>query len=162
MGQCECMVRSHQSHKGDQLMMSPMPSKQEDLRSWEEPEEEQISINQLRSFKCQSLSAVKKQQLTHERRVSTTLAKPGDESDLSGTSLARNQISRLKSLKIDPTIFINKKKGNVSENYTIEQVLGEGTYGKVVLVTHKKTQLKRALKSNPYLTSHKARVQSQE
>ena len=59
-------------------------------------------------------------------------------------------------MKIDPTIFINMKKGKVSENYQIEKLLGEGTYGKVLLVTHKKTGLKRALKSSRYLTSHKA------
>jgi hypothetical protein len=158
MGQCECMVRSHQSLKGDQLPPSPLPSRQEDLRSQEDPEEEGGSINQLRSFKCQSLAFVKQQQLARERRLSTVYLRPADETEVTGISLTPKEILRLKSLKVDPTIFINKKKGKVSENYTIDTVLGEGTYGKVVLVTHKKTLLKRALKSSLGLTSHKARV----
>ena len=56
----------------------------------------------------------------------------------------------LKPLKIDPMIFINIKKGKVTENYQIESLLGEGTYGRVLLVTHKKTGLKRALKGRPH------------
>lgn len=162
MGQCECMVRSHQSLRGDQLPPSPMPSRQEDLFSQEEAEEEGVTINRLRSFKIQSLATVKQHQLAHQRRLSTTFLKPPDDTEATGMSLTPKEILRLKSMKIDPTIFINKKKGKVSENYTFEQVLGEGTYGKVVLVVHKKTQLKRALKSKVGLTSHKARIQSKE
>jgi hypothetical protein len=162
MGQCECMVRSHQSVRGDQQPPSPMPSRQEDLRSQEDADEEGMAINQLRSFKCQSLASVKQHQLAHQRRLSTFLLKPPDETEVTGISLTPKEILRLKSMKIDPTIFINKKKGKVSENYNFEQVLGEGTYGKVVLVTHKKTQLKRALKSKFGLTSHKARIQSEK
>ena len=56
-------------------------------------------------------------------------------------------LQRLKSIKIDARIFINQKKGKATENYHIESMLGEGTYGKVLLVTHKKTGLRRALKS---------------
>ena len=44
-------------------------------------------------------------------------------------------------------LFINIKNGSFAKDYTGGKVLGEGAYGKVCLVTHKKTGIVRAMKA---------------
>ena len=44
-------------------------------------------------------------------------------------------------------IFIKIQKGTFAKDYSGGRVLGEGAYGKVCLVTHKKTGIVRAMKA---------------
>lgn len=57
----------------------------------------------------------------------------------SNKDLMKNSVSSLRSLKVSPEIFIRIKIQNIYEQYTKGQILGNGTYGQVCLVTHKKT-----------------------
>ena len=50
-------------------------------------------------------------------------------------------------MKVSVDIFVSLKKGAISSYYTIGEVLGEGAYGKVWKVTHKKSLMVRAMKS---------------
>lgn len=50
-------------------------------------------------------------------------------------------------MKIGPENFINEKTGKFSDCYQILTRLGEGGYGQVFKVVHKKSQLVRAMKS---------------
>jgi calcium-dependent protein kinase len=50
-------------------------------------------------------------------------------------------------LNIGPEIFVALKEGGVGKHYKIGKTLGEGAYGKVYLVTHRTTNLVRAMKS---------------
>lgn len=50
-------------------------------------------------------------------------------------------------MKIGPENFINEKSGKFSDYYQILTRLGEGGYGQVFKVVHKKSQLIRAMKS---------------
>lgn len=50
-------------------------------------------------------------------------------------------------MKIGPENFINEKTGKFSDYYQILTRLGEGGYGQVFKVVHKKSQLVRAMKS---------------
>ncbi|CAD8066872.1 unnamed protein product [Paramecium sonneborni] len=49
-------------------------------------------------------------------------------------------------LHINIDIFVQLKKGQISDHYITGKVLGEGAFGKVWKVTHKKTKLDRAMK----------------
>lgn len=150
MGNCECVTTKQTSFNPD-MPQSPARSRQEDEHLEERATEERQSINAMRSFHCRSLSTIKMNNLAcpsdHKSKVSSFAPKAISPTKADTEAIVRNDLSRLKSMKIDPTIFINMKKGKVTENYQIESLLGEGTYGKVLLVTHKKTNLKRALKS---------------
>lgn len=44
-------------------------------------------------------------------------------------------------------IFVKTKQGTFAKDYSGGRVLGEGAYGKVCLVTHKKTGIDRAMKA---------------
>jgi hypothetical protein len=138
--------------------MGHMRSRQEDEHGRDEAVQERQSINTMRAFHHRSLSMIK---LNNRRSPSDDKTKVSSSARKTYGTLAPIEettkigLGRLMSMKIDPTIFINMKKGKVSENYQIDKLLGEGTYGKVLLVTHKKTGLKRALKSSKQLTSHK-------
>lgn len=50
-------------------------------------------------------------------------------------------------MKIGPENFINERTGKFSDYYQILTRLGEGGYGQVFKVVHKKSQLMRAMKS---------------
>lgn len=50
-------------------------------------------------------------------------------------------------LKISPNIFVSLRKGKVSDAYKVLKLLGEGAYGKVYQIQHKKTNICRAMKS---------------
>ncbi|CAD8141063.1 unnamed protein product [Paramecium octaurelia] len=63
-----------------------------------------------------------------------------------GSSKQSKFVKQLTDFKVDPSIFVTLKKGDLLNNYKIDQVLGEGTYGKVSLVTQKATGLQRAMK----------------
>ncbi|CAK82156.1 unnamed protein product (macronuclear) [Paramecium tetraurelia] len=63
-----------------------------------------------------------------------------------GSSKQSKFVKQLTDFKVDPSIFVTLKKGDLLKNYKIDQVLGEGTYGKVNLVTQKATGLQRAMK----------------
>lgn len=54
-----------------------------------------------------------------------------------------NQTSQL---KLDKTKFIQIKKTNILNDYTIGKNLGSGSFGTVRLATHKKTNNQRAIK----------------
>ena len=58
-------------------------------------------------------------------------------------------IAFIPDMKIGPENFINEKTGKFSDFYQILTRLGEGGYGQVFKVVHKKSQLVRAMKSNP-------------
>jgi hypothetical protein len=107
----------------------------------------------MREFQCQSLSLMMK---TNKNRFNqktnaveapkinvihaSALQEPTQEMPL------ELQWKKSADIKVDGKIFINLNHGKVTENYEIEGLLGEGTYGRVVLARHKKTNLKRALK----------------
>ena len=50
-------------------------------------------------------------------------------------------------MKVSVDIFVSLKKGTITANYILGDVLGEGAYGKVWKVTHKTTHMIRAMKS---------------
>ncbi|CAD8150298.1 unnamed protein product [Paramecium pentaurelia] len=54
--------------------------------------------------------------------------------------------SQKTQFKVNPSIFVTLKKGDILNYYRIDQTLGEGSYGKVSLVTQKVTGLPRAMK----------------
>lgn len=51
-----------------------------------------------------------------------------------------------KKLSISKQTFIKLKQGNVQDSYKIIKLIGEGTFGKVLKVIHKDTNMPRALK----------------
>ena len=153
MGNCECVTIHSASMHRDKTFV-PLRSNQEDEAGFLEVSEERLRVNTMRPFHCQSLTSIKENQLkTHVDLKTRAMSSSNNEvetkrsQDRLPTTISK-QVS-LKPLKIDPMIFINIKKGKVTENYQIESLLGEGTYGRVLLVTHKKTGLKRALKGRP-------------
>lgn len=153
MGNCECVTSRQASYNPDQPC-SPKRSEIEDAFEREAADEER-SVNDLRTFKCQTMTGLKsihlKAAVEEKSRILTVSRTKTHVPDMNlpvvAEQLTEREVLRLRSLKIDPKIFINIKKGNVSENYDFIKLLGEGTYGKVMLVTQKKTGLKRALKS---------------
>ncbi|CAK58560.1 unnamed protein product (macronuclear) [Paramecium tetraurelia] len=48
--------------------------------------------------------------------------------------------------EVGPNIFVNLKQGDITDTYIINKILGEGSYGQVRLVQHKKTGQQRAMK----------------
>lgn len=50
-------------------------------------------------------------------------------------------------IKVGPEIFVSLKEGGVGKQYKIGRTIGEGAYGKVYLVTHRSTNIVRAMKS---------------
>nr|AHW46386.1 MSP [Paramecium caudatum] len=52
----------------------------------------------------------------------------------------------INKFEVGPNIFVNLKQGDITDNYLIQKILGEGSYGQVRLVTHKKTNQLRAMK----------------
>ncbi|CAD8139284.1 unnamed protein product [Paramecium octaurelia] len=52
----------------------------------------------------------------------------------------------INKFQVGPDIFINLKQGDISDNYIINKILGEGSYGQVRLVQHKKSGQQRAMK----------------
>ncbi|CAD8138169.1 unnamed protein product [Paramecium octaurelia] len=54
--------------------------------------------------------------------------------------------SQKTQFKVNPSIFVTLKKGDILNYYRIDQTLGEGSYGKVSLVTQKVIGLPRAMK----------------
>lgn len=59
----------------------------------------------------------------------------------------RKSISNLHSLKIEAGLFVGKRKGNINKYYTIEEKLGEGTFGFVRAATSILSGQKRAIKT---------------
>ena len=49
-------------------------------------------------------------------------------------------------MHVNVDIFVQLKKGQISDHYITGKVLGEGAFGKVWKVTHKKSKLDRAMK----------------
>jgi calcium-dependent protein kinase len=52
----------------------------------------------------------------------------------------------LKLQESKPSTFIKKSVGSVRDNYTIGEILGQGSYGEVRKCTHKATKEERAVK----------------
>lgn len=135
--------------------------------------EEGNAISMMKAFECQSMTELKHQSrkgrgfstgggfsiMDDKQTIKASMEDGSHFTDLQNkkTILRGNTQAQLRELKIDQTIFINIKKGKVTENYSIDNLLGEGTYGKVLLVTHRKTGIKRALKSRDRLRSDQAR-----
>ncbi|CAK84907.1 unnamed protein product (macronuclear) [Paramecium tetraurelia] len=76
-----------------------------------------------------------KQQDTHPKSIEN-----GQKNDKKAFTSQKTQF------KVNPSIFVTLKKGDILNYYRIDQTLGEGSYGKVSLVTQKVTGLPRAMK----------------
>ncbi|OMJ68256.1 hypothetical protein SteCoe_34338 [Stentor coeruleus] len=63
------------------------------------------------------------------------------------SNLSKKPISNLHSFKIEAGIFVGKRKGNINNYYTIEEKLGEGSFGFVRAATSILTGHKRAIKT---------------
>lgn len=152
MGNSECVTRQSNSLNLEHRMThSPQKSYAEDDVGLE-VSDERMKIVTMKQFKYQSLSAVKQNQTRHAIEVKTRHDSYSNNELISKKTKETKdnpivKLESLKPLKIDPMIFINIKKGKVTENYQMDKLLGEGTYGRVMLVTHKSTDLRRALKS---------------
>ena len=48
--------------------------------------------------------------------------------------------------QICPKLFVHKHLGSINDNYRMGKTLGEGAFGKVCLVTHKPSEMVRAMK----------------
>lgn len=48
---------------------------------------------------------------------------------------------------ISKDIFVNLKKGDINEYYEVREKIGQGAYGTVNMVVHKKTRMVRAMKT---------------
>ena len=155
MGNCEIVDRQA-SLAPEAGGFSPVKSIADDKANFDESFDEKNRIGTMRSFNCQSLAGLKiaanknmSKGQSNDRLDETEVLPPTLMTTNSKQIVLRgNTLALLKDVKIDPRIFINVKKGQVTEDYSIESLLGEGTYGKVLLVTYKKTGFKRALKSN--------------
>jgi len=51
-----------------------------------------------------------------------------------------------KNLKINSSLFVSYKKGNITKDYIMGKPLGSGSFGTVRVATHKLTDQKRAIK----------------
>jgi calcium-dependent protein kinase len=158
MGNCECVTSKANSHQFERRPFSPLRSHQEEEVHDEIAFDEQTGPQVMRQFRCHSLTGLKRNQMRFLLTSSSPLKEPQSIEELEPpekankvTASANDDSRTLQDMKIDAKIFINIKKGKVTENYEIESLLGEGTYGRVLLVTHKKTKLRRALKSSPRL-----------
>lgn len=60
--------------------------------------------------------------------------------------LNKDSHKRTNSIKIDADIIINRSEGTPLDKYQVMQHLGEGSYGRVFLVRHKETNVRRAMK----------------
>ncbi|CAD8059270.1 unnamed protein product [Paramecium sonneborni] len=69
--------------------------------------------------------------------------KSGDKQ--TGMSKEQKQLATNK-FEVGPNIFVNLKQGDITDTYIINKILGEGSYGQVRLVQHKKTGQQRAMK----------------
>ncbi|CAD8139617.1 unnamed protein product [Paramecium pentaurelia] len=71
----------------------------------------------------------------------------GGKSENKSEQLSKDQKSlAINQFKVGPDIFINLKKGDITDNYIMNKILGEGSYGQVRLVQHKKSGQQRAIK----------------
>ena len=61
-------------------------------------------------------------------------------------SKLNNSISVVNNIKINATSLINRKECSPAENYDIDKMLGEGSYGEVYRVRHKTLNIIRAMK----------------
>jgi hypothetical protein len=51
------------------------------------------------------------------------------------------------NLSIGPQMFVNLKKGDIRNFYNVGKIIGQGAYGTVSVVTHKTTDIQRAMKT---------------
>ena len=49
--------------------------------------------------------------------------------------------------KVGPEIFVSTNMRSIHEDYSIRETLGQGAYGKVVKVIHRRSGIVRAMKS---------------
>jgi calcium-dependent protein kinase len=67
-----------------------------------------------------------------------------------GFNLMKQEMSNMKplyeGLLLDANMFINEKKGKVTNDYDVGEVIGKGGYGEVKKVVHKITGETRAMK----------------
>ncbi|CAD8053170.1 unnamed protein product [Paramecium sonneborni] len=71
----------------------------------------------------------------------------GGKSQNKEQNMSKEQKSlAINKFEVGPDIFINLKQGDITDNYIINKILGEGSYGQVRLVQHKKTGQQRAMK----------------
>ena len=73
--------------------------------------------------------------------LSNRIIKNKDESPIKKRSEHKDK------LKIEPGLFVGKRKGNVKDKYIIGTKLGSGAFGFVRIGTHKSTGQKRAIKT---------------
>jgi serine/threonine protein kinase len=111
------------------------------------------SARAMREFQCQSLSLMMKTNKNRFNQKSNAVEPPKinviqavAQQEPTQEMPLELQWKKSADIKVDGRIFINLNHGKVTEEYEIEGLLGEGTYGRVVLAKHKKTNLKRALK----------------
>jgi len=55
--------------------------------------------------------------------------------------------------QICPKLFVHKHLGSINDNYRMGKTLGEGAFGKVCLVTHKPSEMVRAMKMTSIISS---------
>lgn len=70
--------------------------------------------------------------------------------DMPPFSLHKNDMTKMKplyeGLLLDANMFINEKKGKVTNDYDVGEIIGKGGYGEVKKVIHKITGETRAMK----------------
>ena len=121
-------------------------------------------VNQLLSLKQNSIALSPDQPIVEEKKSSPEKEKQKEASTQKLPSLVEKDhaLNEKSKKKFNPEIFIQLKTGTILTHYKIGQVLGEGSlfieyyhlflfklgaYGKVNLVTHKTTNIVRALKT---------------
>ncbi|CAD8142780.1 unnamed protein product [Paramecium pentaurelia] len=102
----------------------------------------------------QNLSEEGKEVYDEPKKVSMVVSKELEQllerqnSDTDRKKILEQQSAQKKEhkLNVNIDIFVQLKKGQISDHYITGQVLGEGAFGKVWKVTHKKSKLDRAMK----------------
>ncbi len=100
-------------------------------------EDYRIKQEMIRTF--QNYAKIKQEQLSHSYKENQNILNYCPKRNFPGSN---------KTVRSNEKI-ISKNKNNLSDVYNIENQLGEGGYGQVYLVRHKKMNLLRAMKIIP-------------